>query len=106
MVFPNGGPEPRHPSQLYQALLEGVILFGALWILRRRVAPAYGPGFLSGAFLVGYSIARIIGELFRQPDWFLGFLPGGTTMGQLLSLPMAAFGIYLIWRSARIKQPA
>lgn len=106
MVFPNGGPEPRHPSQLYQAALEGLILFAVLWFLRKRVAPAYGPGFLSGAFLVGYAIARMIGELFRQPDWFLGFLPGGTTMGQLLSVPMAAFGIYLIWRSAQVKQPA
>jgi phosphatidylglycerol:prolipoprotein diacylglycerol transferase len=101
MVFPAGGPEPRHPSQLYQALLEGPALFLALWLLRRRYAGRFGPGFLSGAFLIGYAVARSLGELFRQPDSFLGFLVAGTTMGQWLSLPMALVGAALIWRARR-----
>ena len=70
--FPTGGPVPRHPSQLYQALLEGLVLFLVMLALSRVSAPR--PLRLSaGAFLVGYGIARVIGELFRQPDVFLGF---------------------------------
>jgi len=101
MIFPNGGPFPRHPSQLYQAALEGIVLFVILTAmerggLRRR------PGMISGVFLVGYAIARSTGELFRQPDPQLGFLIFGTTMGQLLSLPMVIFGLWLIWRAKRL----
>jgi phosphatidylglycerol---prolipoprotein diacylglyceryl transferase len=99
MIFPAAGPEPRHPSQLYQALMEGLILFVALFALSRREAIRTRFGYLTGAFLVGYGIARIIGEFFRQPDPFLGFLAFGATMGQLLSIPMVIAGLWLILRT-------
>jgi phosphatidylglycerol:prolipoprotein diacylglycerol transferase len=105
MVFPNGGPEPRHPSQLYQAALEGALVFVLLLILERRGA-RQRPGTITGAFLIGYAIARSVGELFRQPDQQLGFLVFGTTMGQLLSLPMLIGGIWLIWRAKPLPQSA
>jgi phosphatidylglycerol---prolipoprotein diacylglyceryl transferase len=96
MVFP-GHAEPRHPSQLYQAALEGLVLFGLLHILWRVEAIRSRAGVLSGAFLIGYGVFRSFAELFRQPDANLGLLYAGTTMGQLLSLPMIAAGIALIW---------
>jgi phosphatidylglycerol:prolipoprotein diacylglycerol transferase len=99
MVFPHGGPEPRHPSQLYQAFLEGICLFILLMLLVRIPAIRSRPGLLSGVFLVGYGVARLVGELFRQPDAHLGFLVAGITMGQLLSLPMVAAGLWLIRRA-------
>jgi phosphatidylglycerol:prolipoprotein diacylglycerol transferase len=99
MVFPQAGPEPRHPSQLYQALLEGVVLFAVMITLARSERLRARPGFLAGAFLAGYAVARIIGEFFRQPDAFLGFLYAGATMGQLLSLPMLVVGLWLMARS-------
>jgi phosphatidylglycerol:prolipoprotein diacylglycerol transferase len=101
MVFPNGGPEPRHPSQLYQATLEGIVLFAVLAVLAHRVELRRRPGFISGAFLCGYAIARITGELFRQPDAQLGFIIGPVTMGQLLSLPMLIAGAWLIVSSRK-----
>ncbi|MCQ4160702.1 prolipoprotein diacylglyceryl transferase [Roseomonas sp. GC11] len=96
MVFPHGGPEPRHPSQLYQAALEGLCLFVILQLLIRVPALRAREGFVSGAFLAGYGVARIIGEFFRQPDAQLGFLWGGATMGQLLSIPMLLAGLALM----------
>jgi len=99
MIFPNGGPIPRHPSQLYEATLEGLVLLLVMFALGRRETLRTRFGLLTGAFLVGYGIARIIGEFFREPDAFLGFLPFGTTMGQLLCIPMVAAGAWLIWRS-------
>jgi phosphatidylglycerol:prolipoprotein diacylglycerol transferase len=99
MVFPTGGPEPRHPSQLYQAFLEGICLFVLLQALVRVPSIRARPGMLSGIFLAGYGVARLVGELFRQPDAHLGFLVAGITMGQLLSLPMIAVGLWLILRS-------
>ena len=99
MVFPTGGPDPRHPSQLYQAGLEGICLFTLLMILARSEAIRSRPGILSGTFLVGYGVARTIGEFFRQPDAHLGFLFAGATMGQLLSLPMILVGALLILRA-------
>lgn len=101
MVFPHGGPEPRHPSQLYQAFLEGVCLLVVLQVLVRIPAIRARPGMLSGIFLIGYGIARLIGEVFRQPDAHLGFLFAGITMGQLLSLPMIAAGAWLVLRARR-----
>ena len=100
MVFPTGGPDPRHPSQLYEAGLEGIVLFLLLFGL--RVAGArFRPGLISGAFLAGYGVARITGEFFRQPDANLGFLWGGATMGQLLSIPVLLLGLFLLWRARR-----
>jgi phosphatidylglycerol:prolipoprotein diacylglycerol transferase len=99
MVFPNGGNVLRHPSQLYQAGLEGLALGLLMWLLASRPAVLARQGLLAGVFLCGYGVARIIGELFRQPDAFLGFLPGGLTMGQVLSLPMIAAGAWLIARA-------
>eukprot|EP01037_Dinobryon_pediforme_P005301 gene5301-5354_t len=99
MIFPTGGPLPRHPSQIYQALMEGLILFVIMLICARSQAIRARFGALTGIFLTGYAIARIIGELFRQPDAFLGFLFAGATMGQLLSVPMLIAGLVLIVRS-------
>lgn len=92
----------RHPSQLYEALMEGVLLFAVMFVLSRREGLRQRFGALTGIFLVGYAIARIIGEYFREPDAFLGFLAFGTTMGQILSVPMALVGLWLIVRA----QPA
>src|SRR5437764_7001109 len=102
MVFPTGGPLPRHPSQLYEALLEGFVLFAALAILIRRGA-LQRPGFIIGAFAFGYGIARTICELFREPDVQLGFLWGGLTMGMLLSLPLILAGLVLMLVTTRRK---
>jgi phosphatidylglycerol:prolipoprotein diacylglycerol transferase len=99
MVFPHGGPEPRHPSQLYQAGMEGVLLFLLLQVLVHIPAIRARPGFVVGAFLAGYAVARSVGELFRQPDAYLGFLMAGLTMGQLLSLPMLLLGVWLMLRA-------
>ncbi|WP_417829647.1 prolipoprotein diacylglyceryl transferase [Thalassospira sp.] len=92
IVFPNGGPEPRHPSQLYEAALEGLILFVVLFVLSRKACVRHRPGILGGTFVAGYGISRIIVEFFRQPDAQLGYLAGGITMGQVLSIPMVLVG--------------
>ncbi len=102
MVFPNGGPLPRHPSQLYEALLEGLLLFVVLTILIGRGA-LQRPGFIIGAFAFGYGIARSVGEFFREPDVQIGFLWGGLTMGMLLSLPLILAGAILMLVAARRK---
>ena len=104
MVFPHGGPEPRHPSQLYEATMEGLILFAILAVLVHRRALRERPGVVGGFFLVGYGIARSVGELFREPDSFLGFIVGGVTMGQILSIPVWIVGLYLIFSGFR-RQP-
>lgn len=101
MVFPRGGPIARHPSQIYEALMEGLILFILLYVLARSDAIRSRPGFLTGGFFTGYAIARSIAELFRQPDAHIGFLLGGTTMGQALSLPMLMVGLFLMARAKR-----
>ncbi len=93
MIFPAGGPVPRHPSQLYEALLEGVLLFSILWPLRNKTWPA---GRKTALFLIGYSACRVIVEFFREPDPQLGFVfAGWLTMGQLLSLCFALAGVML-----------
>jgi len=98
MIFPSGGPGPRHPSQLYEALLEGMVLFVVMLMLVRKQSVRARFGVLSGAFLVGYAIARSTCEIFRQPDVFLGYLIGSVTMGQLLCIPMLIAGGWLILR--------
>ncbi|MFQ6016699.1 MAG: prolipoprotein diacylglyceryl transferase [Kiloniellaceae bacterium] len=102
MVFPHGGPLPRHPSQLYEAALEGLVLLVVLHVMARRGALGR-TGLLTGAFLIGYALARIAAELFREPDAHLGYLIADATMGQLLSIPMLLAGLGLvIWaRRAR-----
>ncbi len=92
MVFPAAGPEPRHPSQLYQFGLEGVLLFVLLWVYSARPRPS---GAVSAAFLVGYGAFRFIAEYFREPDDFLGLLALNLSMGQWLSLPMIVAGLGL-----------
>jgi phosphatidylglycerol:prolipoprotein diacylglycerol transferase len=97
MVFPgrDAGPFPRHPSQLYEATLEGLVLFVILAILIRAGA-LKRPGFIIGAFAIGYAVMRSFCELFREPDEQLGFLWGGMTMGMLLSVPLLLAGIALV----------
>jgi len=95
MIFPNGGPLPRHPSQLYEAILEGLVLFVVLGFLV-RAGWLKRPGVISGAFALGYGVARIFCEFFREPDIQLGFLWGGLTMGMLLCIPLILGGIALL----------
>jgi len=104
MVFPSGGPLPRHPSQLYEAGLEGLVLFTVLALLIRAGA-LKRPGLILGAFALGYGIARAICEHFREPDAQLGFLWGGLTMGTLLSLPLMLAGVLLVAAALR-REPA
>jgi phosphatidylglycerol:prolipoprotein diacylglycerol transferase len=100
MVFPGSGSMlPRHPSQVYQFLLEGLLLFALLWLYARKPRKM---GQVSGAFLVGYGVFRFIAEFFREPDDFLGVLALGMSMGQWLSLPMIAVGAWLwVWATKR-----
>jgi phosphatidylglycerol:prolipoprotein diacylglycerol transferase len=108
VVFPHAGPEPRHPSQLYEALGEGLILFIIMAFAARRFGFRQ-PGLLGGIFVLGYAVARIVCEFFREPDEQLGFLfgssiqalSGGITMGMLLSIPMALVGAGAIVMAAR-----
>lgn len=96
IVFPTGGPLPRHPSQLYEAALEGLVLFAILWWLFWKTDARDYPGRLMGAFTLGYGTFRFIVEYFREPDAQLGTLNWGLTMGQTLCLPMIAGGLYLL----------
>ena len=106
MIFPNDRLQLlRHPSQLYQAALEGIVLFTVLAIMIRMGA-LKRPGLILGSFIAIYALARIAGELFREPDPQLGFLWGGLTMGMLLSLPMIVAGIILIVQAWRGKGTA
>ena len=108
VVFPHGGPMPRHPSQLYEAVGEGLLLFLVMAVVVRRFG-FQRPGLVGGVFVLGYAVARITCEFFREPDPQLGFLfgtsvdalNGGITMGMLLSLPMAIVGLVAIVLAAR-----
>ena len=102
MIFPYGGPLPRHPSQLYECFLEGIVLFSLLWYIKEKKLPT---GLMLAVFLLFYGIFRSFVELFRQPDPQLGLLIGGLTMGQLLSLAMIMAGIVIFMfkrRTAKI----
>lgn len=95
MVFPHAGPLPRHPSQLYELGLEGVVLFIVVWWYAAKPRPA---GCISGVFLMGYAVSRLLIECVREPDPQLGFLAfNALTMGQLLSIPMLIGGFFLWW---------
>ena len=98
VVFPTGGEVPRHPSQLYEAGLEGLLLFLILWFLFWKTDARYQPGKLVGTFLLGYGASRFFVEYFRQPDEHLTWLAmqSGLSMGQWLTLPMIFGGLYLI----------
>lgn len=103
MVFPGGGPMPRHPSQLYEAVLEGIVLFAIIWWYSSRRRPR---GSVTGLFLIGYGVARCLVEFVREPDAQIGYLAGDwLTMGQVLSVPMIALGIWLMLRRNRYAPP-
>ncbi|MGD8149337.1 prolipoprotein diacylglyceryl transferase [Ornithinimicrobium sp. Y1694] len=99
MVFPGAGGEPRHPTMLYEALFEGLLLFGVLWWYTRRSPPV---GAVSGLFLLLYGVVRVLVEFLRVPDAHLGYLAlEWVTMGQVLSAPMVVVGGYLLWSAHR-----
>lgn len=102
VVFPNGGVLSRHPSQLYEAGLEGLGLFVILFIASKNDILRHKAGFLCGVFFVGYAMARGFSEVFRQPDSHIGFLFGYLTMGQLLSVPLMLLGFFLIFRRQKM----
>ena len=103
MVFASGGPLPRHPSQLYQFAMEGLLLFALLWFYSSRPRPI---GAISGLFLAGYGVFRFVAEFFREPDDFLGLLAFSLSMGQWLSLPMIVAGIAMLAWSYRRARPS
>ena len=99
VIFPAVDDQPRHPSQLYELGLEGLLLFIIVWFYARKPRK---PGRVAALFLIGYALCRIIAECFREPDVQLGFLAfGEVTMGQLLSIPMLVFGLWLFWRGGK-----
>lgn len=99
MIFPTDPDHlPRHPSQLYEATLEGLLLFSVILLIATFTRTLRHTGKMSGIFLIGYAAARITAECFREPDAFLGFLAGGLTMGQLLCIPMFLIGLILVIR--------
>jgi phosphatidylglycerol:prolipoprotein diacylglycerol transferase len=102
MVFPGAGPLPRHPSQLYEATLEGLVLLIVLALLVRAGA-LRRPGTIIGAFALGYGVARFVCEFFREPDTQLGFFWDWLTMGMLLSLPLMLTGIAFLWAAHRAR---
>ena len=101
VIFPNGGDLPRHPSQLYEACLEGIVLFAILFSLSKWTKIQERRGALGGVFLMGYGISRIVVENFREPDTQIGFLFEYVTMGQMLSVPLILAGLILFLRSRR-----
>jgi len=96
VIFPGAGPDPRHPSQLYEAALEGVVLLLVLQFLFWKTGARLRPGLLSGVFGIGYGVSRFIVEYFREPDRQLGILSTGLTMGQTLTLPLILAGLGLL----------
>jgi phosphatidylglycerol:prolipoprotein diacylglycerol transferase len=103
IIFPNGGSLPRHPSQLYESLLEGICLFVILSVMAHKSYIRAKPGLLSGVFLVGYSLSRLIIEWFREPDSHIGFIINSITLGQILSIPMLLIGLMVIKISIKQK---
>lgn len=101
MIFPGGGPIPRHPSQLYEAFLEGVVLFLVGRIATHRSSALAHRGRVAGIFALGYGLVRIFVEFFREPDPQIGFTSGFITRGMMLSVPMLAIGIWLLLRSRK-----
>jgi phosphatidylglycerol:prolipoprotein diacylglycerol transferase len=104
VVFPTGGEVARHPSQLYEAALEGLLLFAILWFLFWKTDARYQPGKLVGFFLLVYGLSRFLVEIVRQPDEGLENLSWGLSMGQTLTVPMIAGGLYLIATAKKRRQ--
>ncbi len=103
VIFPNGGPIARHPSQIYQACLEGLLLFFILRVLTHHFDALKRPGTIWGAFIAGYGFMRVVAEYFREPDPQLGYLYGGwLTMGMVLSIPMILVGLLIVWQAPRL----
>ena len=101
VIFPRAGPEVRHPSQLYEAGLEGIVLFTILsWLIFRRDA-LMRPGLIGGTFLAGYGFLRSVGEIFREQTHFVDKLPLGITWGQVLSSAMIMLGMLVVARALR-----
>lgn len=100
-VFPRGGPYPRHPSQLYEAALEGALLFLILLFLYKKTNLKERPGVITGSFLIGYGLFRMFVEFFRQPDAHIGFVFAQISMGQLLSAPMVLLGSGVVMYALR-----
>lgn len=96
MIFPYGGPEARHPSQIYEAFLEGVVLFVISLVLIHRPWVRVRPGIITGVFLCGYALSRFLVEFVREPDFYLGFVAADFSMGQVLSLPMFLLGAVVL----------
>lgn len=101
MIYPQAGPVPRYPSELIEATLEGIVLFIIMLTASRSWRIRSQPGYLTGILIIGYGVARSISECFRAPDWFLGTLMFGLTMGQILSFPMIVIGVAMIVRAKR-----
>jgi phosphatidylglycerol:prolipoprotein diacylglycerol transferase len=101
MVFPGGGPEARHPSQLYEFVLEGVVLFIILWYMKHK---DFKPGVVTSAFFILYGLFRIVAENFREPDIQLGYIWGYLTMGQILSSIMIIIGLGVLFYVNYIKR--
>jgi phosphatidylglycerol---prolipoprotein diacylglyceryl transferase len=107
IVFPNGGDAARHPSQIYEAVLEGLVLFVVLRLLTHRFFKLKTPGFVGGAFVCGYGLSRIFVEFFREPDAHIGYLAGNwLTMGMILSLPMVLAGSWAMATARKLPDPA
>ncbi|MDB5450578.1 MAG: lgt [Phenylobacterium sp.] len=105
MVFPGAGPQPRHPSQLYEAALEGIVLFLVLRWGTHAARLTNRRGVVMGMFIAGYGIIRILLENVREPDAYMPPFPFGLTMGMMLSAPMVLAGLFLIWRGMREPLP-
>jgi phosphatidylglycerol:prolipoprotein diacylglycerol transferase len=105
MVFPHGGPEPRHPSQLYEAFLEGFVLTGIMILLAHNSKVRNMPGILSAVFLTGYALSRITVEFFREPDEQIGYIAGMFTMGQILCLPMLLGALVTVIWAVKHREP-
>ncbi len=101
-VFPYGGDVPRHPSQVYEALLEGLLLFVILFFMSRSDKIRNKYGILTGTFIAGYGVCRFVVEFFREPDFHIGYVMDVLTMGQILSVPMILIGCFIIYYAEKI----
>lgn len=105
MVFPNGGDNPRHPSQLYEAALEGIVMFVIMRIATHHLLALKRPGLTTGIWLIWYAIARSFSEIFREPEPYNIMNIGPFTAGQMYCVPMFLIGIYMIWSACRKGEP-